>query len=335
MDPLGAHWFSKLEANDDSNFINQWEMKSINDDCFDIPHLAYPSSSAESIQEVCPVQKLNSTKKVVSSVSSTLPNINIISFGDSNSPKSSSSHGLYNGMHKCTVKTESSSAKTMYVGEMNFSTQVLSPSFIFGGMEYGGDQPIYKKGACNRTPLQAQDHVLAERKRRERLSERFVALSAMIPGLKKLDKASVLGGAIKYLKQLEERIKMLEDEKERKQEESAANISKRTRLVSSDETSSSSDENSEITLDPPSPEIEVRISDTNVLVRVYCEKRNGIIKEILGEVEKLHLGIISSSVIPFGSTTLNITVIAQLGGEDCMRAQEIANTIRMGIQKIM
>lgn len=39
----------------------------------------------------------------------------------------------------------------------------------------------------SRTPSHAQDHVIAERKRRERLTERFIALSAIVPGLKKVD----------------------------------------------------------------------------------------------------------------------------------------------------
>lgn len=33
---------------------------------------------------------------------------------------------------------------------------------------------------------QAQDHIMAERKRREKLSQRFIALSALVPGLKKV-----------------------------------------------------------------------------------------------------------------------------------------------------
>ncbi|KAK4743260.1 hypothetical protein SAY87_001261 [Trapa incisa] len=49
---------------------------------------------------------------------------------------------------------------------------------------------------------QTQDHIMAERKWREKLSQHFIAIFALIPGLKKMDKASVLGGAIKYLKQL-------------------------------------------------------------------------------------------------------------------------------------
>ncbi|KAI5082050.1 hypothetical protein GOP47_0001793 [Adiantum capillus-veneris] len=56
-------------------------------------------------------------------------------------------------------------------------------------------------------------HVLAERKRREKLNQRFVALSVVLPGLTKMDQASLLGDTIKYVKQLEERLKELEERK--------------------------------------------------------------------------------------------------------------------------
>jgi hypothetical protein len=40
--------------------------------------------------------------------------------------------------------------------------------------------------ATTRPASQNQDHILAERKRREKLSERFIALSKIVPGLKKV-----------------------------------------------------------------------------------------------------------------------------------------------------
>lgn len=42
-----------------------------------------------------------------------------------------------------------------------------------------------KVTSSNRLP-QTHDHIMAERKRREKLSERFIALSALVPGLKKV-----------------------------------------------------------------------------------------------------------------------------------------------------
>lgn len=49
-----------------------------------------------------------------------------------------------------------------------------------------------------RTGLHAQEHVIAERKRREKLNERFIALSATIPGLAKV--LQINSFCVKFLK---------------------------------------------------------------------------------------------------------------------------------------
>lgn len=41
-------------------------------------------------------------------------------------------------------------------------------------------------GTMTRNPIQAQDHVMAEKRRREKLNQKFIALSSIIPGLKKV-----------------------------------------------------------------------------------------------------------------------------------------------------
>nr|KAJ0217975.1 hypothetical protein LSAT_V11C300123800 [Lactuca sativa] len=62
----------------------------------------------------------------------------------------------------------------------------------------------------SRNPIQAQDHVLAERKRKEKLNRNFISLSSLIPKLKKMDKASVLEDASIYIKEHQDRVKELE-----------------------------------------------------------------------------------------------------------------------------
>lgn len=47
-------------------------------------------------------------------------------------------------------------------------------------------QGAKKVNGGTRPPSQAQDHIIAERKRREKLSQKFIALSAIVPGLKKV-----------------------------------------------------------------------------------------------------------------------------------------------------
>ncbi|KAK6142481.1 hypothetical protein DH2020_022829 [Rehmannia glutinosa] len=79
-------------------------------------------------------------------------------------------------------------------------------------VENGINSNMKRVCTANRTPLQAQDHVMAERKRRQNLTRLFVSLSKVVPGLKKLDKVSVLEDAINHLKALQARVKVLEEQ---------------------------------------------------------------------------------------------------------------------------
>lgn len=54
------------------------------------------------------------------------------------------------------------------------------------------------------------NHVLAERRRREKLNERFIILRSLVPFVTKMDKASILGDTIEYVKQLRKKIHDLE-----------------------------------------------------------------------------------------------------------------------------
>ncbi|KAG0486216.1 hypothetical protein HPP92_008311 [Vanilla planifolia] len=54
------------------------------------------------------------------------------------------------------------------------------------------------------------NHVLSERRRREKLNEKFVILRSLVPSISKVDKASILADTIEYLKELERRVEELE-----------------------------------------------------------------------------------------------------------------------------
>ncbi|CAM6129592.1 unnamed protein product [Calypogeia fissa] len=56
----------------------------------------------------------------------------------------------------------------------------------------------------------AVNHMMAERRRRQKQKENFNALRALIPFVTKMDRASILGDAISYVKQLTARVEELE-----------------------------------------------------------------------------------------------------------------------------
>ncbi|XP_065871785.1 transcription factor bHLH18-like [Euphorbia lathyris] len=178
---------------------------------------------------------------------------------------------------------------------------------------------------------QSQDHIIAERKRREKLSQRFIALSAIVPGLKKMDKASVLGDAIKYLKQLQERVKILEEETKKKTMECAVIVKKSQLVFSETDQISSSDESFS---KDPLPEIEARICEKHVLIRIHCEKRKGVLEKTVAEIEKLHLSVINTSVLTFGCSALDVTIIAQMDNEFTMPLKDLVVNLHSAFKLI-
>lgn len=125
-----------------------------------------------------------------------------------------------------------------------------------------------------------------------------------------MDKASVLGDAIKYLKQLQEKVKTLEEQTKKRCMESVIFVKKSHLFAEDDHNSSSEEENS--SFNKPLPEIEARYCERNVLIRVHCEKRKGVFEKTVAEIEKLHLTVVNSSVMAFGTSALDLTVIAQV-----------------------
>ncbi|XP_019443356.1 PREDICTED: transcription factor bHLH18-like [Lupinus angustifolius] len=167
------------------------------------------------------------------------------------------------------------------------------------------------------------DHIMAERKRRQDLTERFIALSATIPGLNKTDKASILRAAIDYVKQLQEKVEKLEKE-EKNGSESVILIKKSD--ISGNEESTCSETSCEdcCTL----PEIEARVLGNEVLIEIHCEKENGIELKLLDQLENLHLCVTGTSVLPFGNFTLGITVVAQMSNTYNMTVNDLVKNLR-------
>ncbi|XP_027921798.1 transcription factor NAI1-like isoform X1 [Vigna unguiculata] len=177
-----------------------------------------------------------------------------------------------------------------------------------------------------------QDHIIAERKRREKLSQRFIALSALVPGLQKTDKASILGDAISYLKQLQEKVKALEEAQNMKKTVESVVIVRKSQL--SNDVNNSSEYVGPL-FDETVPEIEARFCERNVLIRVHCEKTKGVVEKTIHEIENLHLKVTNSNAMAFGRCAIDMTIIAQMDMEFCMGVKDVVRNLRSAFTSFM
>uniref|UniRef100_A0A0E0MPX5 BHLH domain-containing protein n=1 Tax=Oryza punctata TaxID=4537 RepID=A0A0E0MPX5_ORYPU len=157
--------------------------------------------------------------------------------------------------------------------------------------------------AAAAAPGYVQDHIIAERRRREKINQRFIELSTVIPGLKKMDKATILGDAVKYVKELQEKVKTMEED--------GGGGGRAAMVVRKSCSRQSGDGGEGSTATSRVPEIEARLSERSVLVRVHCGNARGLLVRLLSEVEELRLGITHTSVMPFPASTVIITITAK------------------------
>ncbi|KAJ4762629.1 basic helix-loop-helix (bHLH) DNA-binding superfamily protein [Rhynchospora pubera] len=338
-----AQWFSDLEL-DNPSFFNQWQ-----GDCYDLfseqlavvsdqsqNHGLLQSISSESNTNTAPIKfsapvdiperpkkiaKTTSWDSGVTEQSSTSPTI--LSFGVP-TVTAQVHAGFYGGVTGSVKQPKQEVVDAVGNNKRGYDAMVGGEGLRKGGSHTGS----------------SQEHILAERKRREKLSQKFIALSKIVPGLKKMDKASVLGDAIKYLKELQDKVQDLEAQAIKKTVESAV-IVKKSQLVSDEDdeadNNSSCDENfnNQGSLSKGLPEIEAKMSERTVLIKVHCENRKGALVKVLAQIEALGLSITSTNVMPFAGSSLDITAMAQVEEEFSMSVKDVVKKLNKAFKQFM
>ncbi|GAU23947.1 hypothetical protein TSUD_181360 [Trifolium subterraneum] len=129
-----------------------------------------------------------------------------------------------------------------------------------------------------------------------------------------MDKCYVLGEAVSYTKQLQNRIKELENQ----------NIVNSAIFKWKSKASSNKKKYSE----SPLLEIEARVVEKKVLIRIHCEKQNDIVLKIHELLEKFNLTITSSSILPFGASILVINIFAQMDEEHSITMDDLVKNLK-------
>ncbi|KAK7394621.1 hypothetical protein VNO78_15154 [Psophocarpus tetragonolobus] len=128
------------------------------------------------------------------------------------------------------------------------------------------------------------------------------------------DKTNVVREAANYVKQLEERVKELENKKK------SIIVVKKTVVSINDEASGDA-------CVEELPEVKVTVLDKDVLIGIHCEKQNQSLLKIFSCLHNLHLSITRTSMLAFGTSTLQITIIAQMDDQYNMTIDDIVQAL--------
>lgn len=188
-------------------------------------------------------------------------------------------------------------------------------------------------------------HALSEKRRRERINERFLILESLVPSNDKVDKVSLLDGTIEYLKELERRVEKLEAsngglKKEKRARRKPCDIAERTsdnygdkKTLLNKRKAYDFNENEQ---HPPNDcltdDVIVSKIDKNVLIEMRCPWRENLLLEIVDAMSSLHLdshSVQSSNI----NGILSLTIKAELKGSTLISVGKIREALQTLILK--
>lgn len=187
-------------------------------------------------------------------------------------------------------------------------------------------------------------NLVAERKRRKKLNERLYSLRALVPKITKMDRASILGDAIEYVKELQQQVKALQDELLEVKEEEVhpagalaalqegggvdgnAFPSDEARLLVAGRGEDAALERKADDLTQPM-QVEVsKVDGQTFTLRIFCEKRPGVFVKLMQALDVLGLDILHANITTFRGLVLNV-FNAEIKDKDLMRVEQVKETL--------
>ncbi|RCV25256.1 hypothetical protein SETIT_5G151800v2 [Setaria italica] len=201
----------------------------------------------------------------------------------------------------------------------------------------------------------AMSHIAVERNRRRQMNEHLKVLRSLTPALyiKRGDQASIIGGAIDFIRELQQVLDSLEARKKRRSSSGSGGFgftpsptpSPRSHLLSSSGGATSSSAGSSTPSPPvvgkvapavkelaaccnsPVADVEARISGANVLLRTLSRRAPGQAATMVALLEALHLEVLHLNISTMDDTVLHSFVL-KIGLECQVSVEDLAYEVQ-------
>ncbi|KAI4337567.1 hypothetical protein L6164_015965 [Bauhinia variegata] len=180
------------------------------------------------------------------------------------------------------------------------------------------EMPVFNNGACferktrpRKLQGQPSKNLMAERRRRKRLNDRLSMLRSIVPKISKMDRTSILGDTIDYMKELLEKINHLQQEKE----------------LDSNMMGILKDAKPNEILVRNSPKFDVEKRNVDTRVEICCAGKPGLLHSTVNTLEALGLEIQQCVISCFNDFTMQASCTEELEHRTVLGSEDIKQAL--------
>ncbi|XP_027362095.1 transcription factor bHLH93-like isoform X1 [Abrus precatorius] len=182
--------------------------------------------------------------------------------------------------------------------------------------------PVFNMGMCGekrpkskKLEGQPSKNLMAERRRRKRLNDRLSMLRSIVPKISKMDRTSILGDTIDYMKELLERIGKLQEE-EMEEGTNQINLLGISKELKPNEV-----------MVRNSPKFDVERRDQDTRISICCATKPGLLLSTVNTLEALGLEIHQCVISSFNDFSMQASCSEAVEQTNCMSPEDIKQAL--------